>query len=110
MAYCPKCGKKNEEEAKFCNDCGASLTGKKDREKEWEDRCEEECSGGSRHGSFLWGLIIICFGLWVVFEFGLQQIDGIPAWVSEIDFGWIFPVIIGIAIVISGIRIITKKD
>ena len=26
--FCPKCGKKNDDEAKFCNSCGISLSGK----------------------------------------------------------------------------------
>ena len=26
--FCPKCGKKNDDEAKFCNSCGTSLSGK----------------------------------------------------------------------------------
>ena len=26
--FCPKCGKKNDDEAKFCNSCGAGLSGK----------------------------------------------------------------------------------
>ncbi|MDY6965586.1 MAG: zinc-ribbon domain-containing protein [Halobacteriota archaeon] len=110
MAYCPKCGKQNEDNAKYCNDCGANLTGKRDREQEWEDRCEEECSGGSRHGSLFWGLIITFVGLFIVFEFGLKNIEGLPAWVYDISLGWIIPVIIGIAILIAGIRIITKRD
>lgn len=110
MAYCPKCGKKNEDNAKFCNDCGSSLTGKRDLEKEWEDRCEEECSGGSRHGSLFWGLIIACIGLWIVFEFGLKNIEGLPSQLYDFEFGWIIPVIIGLAILIAGIRIISKRD
>ncbi len=41
MVYCSKCGKNNEDDAEYCNQCGASLTqSKKEIEKEWEDRCD----------------------------------------------------------------------
>ena len=47
MVYCSKCGKKNEDDAEFCGKCGDSLkTTKQDYEKEWEKRCEDECSYG----------------------------------------------------------------
>jgi uncharacterized membrane protein YvbJ len=72
MAYCAKCGEKNEDDAKFCSKCGASLTGsKKDYEKEWEDRCEEDCAGGKRGGPpVFWGIIVILVGLWILFVVG----------------------------------------
>ena len=48
MAYCQRCGNKNEDDAKFCNKCGASLTGPPppfDRHR--EDKCEDEEGRGS---------------------------------------------------------------
>jgi len=114
MTYCPKCGKKNEDDAKYCNDCGASLTGQKDREKGWDDRCEdecdEECAGDSRHGSRIWGLIVFCIGLWIVLELGLSNIEGMPDWLTEFDLWWIIPVVIGAIIISKGVKMIIGKN
>ena len=46
----------------------------KDYEKEWENRCEEDCAGG-KHGRppIFWGIIVILFGLWILFEFVLKN-------------------------------------
>ena len=113
MVYCSKCGKKNGDDAEFCAKCGASLTGsKKDREKEWENRCEEECAGGKRGTPWFWGIIVILIGLWIIFEFVLKNIEGLPeslAWIKDFEFWWVFALLIGAAIIISGIRIITRK-
>jgi len=110
MAYCPKCGKNNEDDSNYCNDCGASLTDKKDFEKEWEDRCEDECSGSkSKHGSLIWGLIVVCIGLWIVFELGFSNIDGVPDWLRDFDIWWIIPIIIGLFVISRGVKILTGK-
>jgi uncharacterized membrane protein YvbJ len=111
MTYCPKCGEKNEDDARYCNSCGAPLTAtQRDYENEHEDRCEEECAGGPRSAPIIWGLIVVLIGLWIVFKFGLKNIQGLPAWVYEFEVWWIIPVIIGIAIIIAGIRMIIRKD
>jgi hypothetical protein len=104
MTYCPKCGKQNEDGAEFCNKCGASLTGAKRKERE---ECEE-CAGSSRSSSIIWGAIVIFIGLWIIVDLGLSNIPGF-SWLGNLEFWWIFPVIIGIAIIIAGIRIMTKK-
>ena len=118
MAYCSKCGKKNEDDAEFCAKCGASLTGsKKDHEKECENSCEEECSGG-KHGhrgwGIFWGVVVICIGLWIIFELVLKNLaDEVSAlaWVKTIDFPfwWVIGGVLGLLIIIAGIRIIVKK-
>ena len=108
MVYCPKCGKKNEDDAKFCSSCGASLTAKKDYEKEWEDRCEKECSRGP-HAPIIWGIIVVLIGLWIIFEFVLEKIPGMPSWVSDFPFWGIFALLVGIMIIIWGLRMMTKK-
>jgi len=105
MTYCAKCGKQNEDAAEFCSKCGASLTGAKRKERE---ECEE-CAGKSRTSTIIWGAIIIIIGLGIIFEFGLKNIQGLPQWVYDVEFWWIIPVIIGIAILIAGIRMITKQ-
>lgn len=114
MVYCSKCGKKNEDDAEYCNQCGASLTpSKKEIEKEWEDRCERDCEGGGGKGSsFLWGAIVIIIGLWIIFEFVLKNIgalEGMPGWIQDFEFWWVVALIIGIAIISSGIRMVTRK-
>lgn len=115
MVYCSKCGKKNEDDAEFCNKCGASLIGKKDLEKEWDKRCEEECTS-SRHThswSLFWGVIIILIGLWIIWEFIIRQIpyENLPeslTWIPDFPFGLVFAAVIGIFIILFGLRLISK--
>jgi len=114
MAYCSKCGKKNEDDAEFCAKCGAALKGTtKDHEKEWEDRCEQECAGGGRHGPHVfWGIVVILIGLWILFEFVLKNIgalEGLPTWIQNFEFWWLIALVIAVAIILTGIRIIARK-
>ena len=115
MVYCAKCGKKNDDEAEYCSKCGASLTDKKgDQEKEWDKRCEEECAGGKHGAPIFFGILVILIGLWVIFEFVLKNIneENLPSWLNwihEFPFFWIFALLIGIAIIVTGIRMIVKK-
>ena len=86
MVYCPKCGKKNEEDAKHCISCGIAFHPTRSRKKH-EDTCfdggerhiEEECFGipyvGSIAGIFF-GILIILFGLAVVFELDIWRLIG----------------------------------
>lgn len=107
MAYCQKCGEKNEDDARYCNNCGAPLSGtQKDSDKERA----EECFGGPRYAPIVWGLILVLIGLAILIEGGLKNIQGLPAWVYGFDVGWFFALIIGIVIIIAGIRTILKKD
>jgi len=109
MVYCPKCGKQNVDDATYCNSCGTSLvTGKKGFDKEMEDRCGDECSGKNRTGLLFWGVIVALIGLYVIFEFGLKNISGLPTWIYNTQFGWIFAVVIGAAILVAGLSIIMK--
>ncbi len=105
MAYCPKCGRMNPDDAVYCNNCGTSLrTGKKDMNRE----CDDTCSGRSRTGLIFWGIIVILLGIWVLIEFGLSNIEGLPEWLYSMDWGWIFGVVIGIAILMGGIVLIMR--
>jgi len=111
MTYCSKCGTKNEDEAKFCSKCGTSLTGAK---KADEDQCEEACVAGKRSplASIFWGVIIILVGLWIIFELVIPQTElanRLPSWFVNFEWWWLIGLIIAIAIIITGIRLITKK-
>jgi len=110
MAYCSKCGNKNEEDADFCSKCGASLTGIK---KE-EDRCEEACVVGkhSPYASVFWGIIVILIGLWIIFGLVIPKTnlaDSLPNWFINFEWSWLIGLIIAIAIIATGIRLLIKK-
>jgi uncharacterized membrane protein YvbJ len=116
MAYCSKCGNKNEDDAKFCSKCGASLDASvKDRKKDHDDRCEEECAVGqhSPYAPIFWGLIVIIVGLWIIFSVVLSKFENnLPSWLSWLvgfDFWWIIGILIAIAFIVTGIRIMAKK-
>ena len=109
MPYCTKCGKRNPDDARFCNKCGTSLTGSgKQWEKHQEDQCEEHCAGGKRGASAFWAVIIILVGLFIVIEV-LKNTVGAPEWLEKLSFWWIIGVVIGIAIIITGIKILTAN-
>jgi len=113
MAYCAKCGKKNEDDAEFCSKCGASLTGvKKDHEKDWDKHCEEECAGGKRGTSVFWGAIVILIGLWIIFGLVIPETElanNLPSWLVNFEWWWLIGLVIAVAIIITGIRIMTRK-
>ena len=117
MTYCQKCGTKNDDDADFCKKCGASLKGdRKSIEKEWENRCDEEChSGPTGSGwSIFWGVIIVLVGLWVIFEFVIKKIpvSDLPQgfeWLVDFPFGFIIAAVVGIFIIFLGLRIIGKN-
>lgn len=119
MVYCSKCGKKNEDDAEYCSKCGTSLTTtKKDYDKEWDKRCEEECAGGKSGGrgwTIFWGLVIILIGIWIIFELVLKNLaEDIEqlAWVNTITFPfwWVIMGIIGVLIIVAGIRMIVRSS
>ncbi len=106
MAYCAKCGTKNEDDAEFCKKCGASLTGAiKGHEK--DDDCV--CSGSKQNPlvPVFWGIVVILIGLWIVFIFILP--DYLPAGLQDNPFWGLIILIIAIAVILTGFRILTKK-
>jgi len=115
MAYCPKCGTKNDDDATFCKQCGAVMSGtRRDYEKDWENRCDDDCSGrkNARGWTIFWGVIIILIGLYIIFEIVLKNFAKDVtwlAWVQSVEFGWIFAAVIGLFIIILGLRIISRK-
>ena len=118
MAYCIKCGTKNEDDATFCKNCGTSLTGAKpDYARDHDKRCEEECAGGKggRGWMVFWGVIIVLIGLAILFEGVLKQIaadkEAYPwlQWVNNFPVSWIFAAVIAIFIIIFGLRLISRR-
>lgn len=92
MAYCAKCGTKNEEGARYCVKCGANLEvswekGFERRAEKWGEefgrraeewgeqfgkRAEEECFG-LPHGGAIIGLVIGA----IIVLFGLSLLAGV---------------------------------
>lgn len=141
MAYCPKCGTKNDDDAAFCKKCGApqppaAATGggeeapgmyppgyeldrrgkpghvppqRKGYEKDFEKECEEECSKGGGTNAWFWGLIIVLIGAFIIFEAGIKSLDGLPDWVYRIELWWLIPTLIGLMIIVAGLRVLSRR-
>ena len=101
LVYCTKCGAKNEEDAKVCAKCGASLQASppERRPRSGDDcfgsregrRMEDECFG-LPHGGAIVGII---FGIIIVI-IGLAILSGLRIW----DYlGPLIIVIVGILII-----------
>jgi uncharacterized membrane protein YvbJ len=116
MAYCPKCGTKNDDDAVYCKNCGSSLGVSKpttEHERHRDQRCEDECAGGKggRGWAVFWGVIIILIGLAILFEVvlkGMASTYPSLAWVNTVQWGWIFAGVIALFIIIFGIRVISR--
>lgn len=115
MAYCAKCGTKNEDDATFCKSCGASLTGVRvENDRQREQRCEDECAGGKggRGWAVFWGVIIVLIGLAILFEVVIKDMAKTYSWLSwvnSVQWNWIFAIVIAIFIIIFGLRLIAKR-
>ena len=77
MVTCPKCGTRNEDDAKFCASCGTALY--PERTARRDDECfgqrqrgpEDECFGlphGGAIAGILVGFFIVILGISVLFE------------------------------------------
>jgi uncharacterized membrane protein YvbJ len=114
MAYCTKCGTKNEDDATFCKSCGASLTGaRQDVDRHRDQRCEDECAGGQggRGWAVFWGVIIILIGLVILFEVVIKDMAKQYtwlSWVNTVQWNWIFAFVIAIFIIIFGLRVLSR--
>jgi len=106
MTYCSKCGTKNDDDSDFCKKCGASLSGYKVT-KNKDDDCV--CSGSKQNPlvPVFWGIVIILIGIWIVFSFVIK--DFLPTEFGGIGFTSLITLIIAIAIILTGLRIITKN-
>jgi uncharacterized protein YacL len=104
MVYCTKCGTKNEDDAKVCVNCGASLeTGARLTRR--ERRMEEECFGIPRGGSIVGiiiGLIIILVGASLI----LSAYTTLP----PLPIGAIVVIIVGVLIIIGAYYGMRRRD
>jgi uncharacterized membrane protein YvbJ len=105
MAYCSKCGNKNEDDAKFCSKCGSSLIGIK-FESYKDDNCV--CEGNNKNPlvPIFWGITVILIGLWIIFQFVIPK--NYLTSLQDFSFCGLIFLIIALAIILTGIRIMTK--
>lgn len=116
--YCPRCGNKNDDDAQFCKKCGHDLQAPSSGpapvtapKKSKDDQCEEDCKGSDKEQSWFWGVIVVVVGVWVIWEFGLKNVVDVPDWVNDNDmFCTIIWVVIGIAILMAGVRMISRRS
>ncbi len=119
MVYCPNCGFQNSDDASFCNKCGTSLKaptmgpmmgpmmGPRHRDR---DGCEDQCAGGRRGASIFWGIFVTLIGLGVlVWVFNQNNVD-LPQWVKDLNIGLLLGVLVAIAIIVTGIAIIIRRN
>jgi len=107
MTYCSRCGTKNDEDADFCKKCGESLAGII-RGHEKDDDC---VCAGSKQNPFVpvfWGIVVILFGLWIIFSFVIPS-SYLPMGMHDFSFWGLIVLIIAIAIILTGFRILTKR-
>lgn len=135
MPYCTKCGTLNDDDADFCKQCGTPVVKapaggpgmyppgyeldrrggppgpgpERYREKDWDKQCEQDCSEGGRKHSWFWGAIIILVGVFIIFEMGVKNVEGLPRWVYDLDLWWVVPVLIGVFIVMVGIESLNRS-
>ena len=109
MVYCTKCGRKNDDDAKMCAGCGASLYAPKLAVKRGGDECfgrkaekgsEDECFELPYGGA----IIGIIFGL-VILVFGFAWLVGISLWEY---IGPLFVIVVGI-LIIAGVAYGTTR-
>jgi uncharacterized protein YacL len=112
MVYCSKCGRKNPEDARFCNNCSAPLAGYRGiPDQDWDRKCEDECAGRKGHNkSLIWGIITILIGLWILLNFGLNRIYYLFNYDNPFSvLVWVIPIVIGLIVIAIGVRMINKN-
>jgi len=91
MVVCPKCGTKNEEDAKYCAQCGANLETGAYPSRRYKRRREEECFGIPRGGTVVGlaiGAVIIIWGLMMFLEQAKVISASVEIWpIAAIIFG-----------------------
>jgi len=105
MVYCSKCGNKNEDNSKFCAKCGSSLL-----EIKYQNHKDDDCvCEGNNRNPFVpifWGITVILIGLWIIFQFVIP--DNFLSSLQDFSFCGLVFLIIALAIIFMGIRIMTK--
>jgi hypothetical protein len=114
MVYCAKCGDQNADEAQFCHKCGAPLHGA--AVPQWQPKREDcdrgdqqPCTGTKRGDALFWGIIVILVGIWILIEFALKNALPSSHWIHSLEIWWLFGLIIGVAIIIAGLRLVTRQ-
>jgi len=105
MVVCPKCGTKNEEDAKYCAQCGVNLETGAYPSRRYKRRREEECFGIPRGGTIVGlaiGVIIILWGL-IVF---LEQAKVIP---TSVEIWPIAAIIFGVLILVGALYGLSRR-
>ena len=98
MVTCTRCGSENEEDAKYCVNCGAALQNTSS-EGRVERRPRDECFG-LPHGGAIFGLFIGA----IIILWGLSEAFG---WEIEL---WTFAmIIVGLLIVAGAIYGLTRR-
>ncbi|TET20021.1 zinc ribbon domain-containing protein [Candidatus Bathyarchaeota archaeon] len=105
MVVCPKCGTKNEEDAKYCAQCGANLETGAYPSRRYKRKREEECFGIPRGGTVVGlaiGVIIILWGfIWL-----LQQVEVLP---RTLEIGPFAAIIFGILILVGALYGLSRR-
>ena len=117
--YCTKCGTQNDDDSVYCKQCGSDLkagTGgpippvpPRPRKSIQDQECEEDCKGSDREQTWFWGMIVVLVGAWVIWEFGLKNVVDVPKEVGDFEFCWLIWIIVGIAIIAAGFRMIMRR-
>lgn len=106
MVVCPKCGTKNEEDAKYCAQCGANLETGAYPSQRYKRKREEECFGIPRGGTIVGlaiGVIIILWGfIWL-----LEQV--FPEQMPNVEIGPFAAIIFGILILVGALYGLSRR-
>ena len=106
MVVCPKCGTKNEEDAKYCGQCGANLETGAYPSRRGKRKREEECFGIPRGGTIVGlaiGVIIILWGfIWL-----LEQV--FPEQMPNVEIGPFAAIIFGVLILVGALYGLSRR-
>jgi len=111
MVVCPKCGTKNEEDAKYCAQCGANLETGAYPSRRYKRKREEECFGIPRGGTVVGlaiGVIIIISGLIMLLRAMLPDLPE-GHWIRTLDIGPFAVVIFGILILVGALYGLSRR-